>query len=239
MFRYTLIFASLSCIAVANVGTAQSNNVAGVWEATVRPNEYVDHHVLRFDDGSYEYTILSNDPDSPLRSDSGSFSQIDGTITFSSSEGVQLADTLSLSADGASLLNRTHSIEFRPGREFEGNIYGTWAFLDSDGQPTGSTFAAFQDGTFETDVSTGHEAGWFVIAGSAMVHFPTEASNERLLGVPGLWTNLNVSSDILSYTISNIGVGIIARRVIASLIANATWADVKFSVVGIRAHNGR
>jgi len=238
MLRNFLNLAVLVCIAVPNSG--HSASVAGVWEATEKLTKYAEHHVLELDErGSYEYTILSNDPENPLRSDLGSFSQIDDGIILFSMDGVQLADTLYYSADGSTLLNRTFSIEFAPGRKFDGDIHGTWEFYDLDGQPTGATFTAFQDGTFETDVSTGHETGWFVIAGSAKVHFPTEASNPELLGVPGLWTNLNVSSDVLSYTISNTGIIITARRVLTTSVASVTWGDVKFSVVGDVLHNGR
>ena len=238
MSRYTLSLFFLVCIAVANDSAAQSAAVFGVWEATIERSGHIDHHVLRLEEtGSYEYTILSNDPDNPLRSDSGSYELIDDKIALSSEQGVQLADSLRVSADRASLVHGTLFIEFGPGREFNGNIYGTWALLGSDGQRTGSTFTAFQDGTFETDVSTGHEKGWFVIAGSAIVHFPTEASNSRLLGIPGLWTNLNVSSNVLSYTISNTGIVVTGTRVRPTSVAFASWADVKSSVFGVR--NGR
>lgn len=239
MFRYTLCLFFLVWIAVANDSAAQSVAVFGVWEATIERSGHIDHHVLRLEEtGSYEYTILSNDPDIPLRSDSGSYELIDDKIALSSEQGVQLlADSLRVSADRASLVHGTLFIEFGPGREFNGKIYGTWAFLGSDGQWTGSTFTAFQDGTFEADVSTGHEKGWFVIAGSAMVHFPTEASNSRLLGIPGLWTHLKVSSNVLSYTIPNIGIVVTATRVRPTSIASASWADVKSSVFGV--HNGR
>ena len=238
MPRNILNLAVLVCIVGPNPG--YSTSVAGVWEATEKRNEHVDHHVLQIDEsGLYEYVILSDDPENPLRSDLGSFGQIDDGIVLSSTEGFQLADTLYYSADRSTLLNRTFSIEFAPGREFDGDIHGTWEFYDLDGQPTGEIITLFQDGTFEADISTGYETGWFVIAGSAKVHFPTEASNPKLLGVPGLWTNLNVSSDVLSYTISNTGIIITARRVLTTSVASVTWGDVKFSVVGDVLHNGR
>ena len=239
MSRFTLILASLQCVVVVNT-TAQSNSTIGLWEATVKPDEHVDHHVLYLsEDGSYEYTILSNNPDDPLRSDAGTFHQIDGMIALTSSDGMQIADTLSVNSDDTSLLNRGLSVSLQRGREFDGNIHGTWEFLGSDGQPTGYTFTAFQDGTFEADVSTGTEKGWFVIAGSAMVHFPTEASNPRLLGVPGLWTNVTVESDVLSYTIANTKIVITGRRVITTSIQSTTWARVKSSIMELPAHNDR
>ena len=72
MPRYILNLAVLVCIAVPNSG--HSASVAGVWEATEKRNEHVDHHVLQLDErGAYEYVILSDDPQNPLRSDSGSF----------------------------------------------------------------------------------------------------------------------------------------------------------------------
>lgn len=238
MLRNFLNLAVLVCIAVPNSG--HSASVAGVWEATEKLTKYAEHHVLELDEsGLYEYVILSDDPKNLLRSDSGSFSQIDDGIILFSTHEVQLADTLYYSADGSTLLNRAFSIEFAPGQEFDGDIHGTWEFSDLDGQPTGATFTVFQDGTFEADISTGHETGWFVIAGSAMVHFPTEASNPKLLGVPGLWTNLHVSSDVLSYTIPITGHIITARRVLTTSVASSTWGDVKFSVVGDVLHNGR
>ena len=238
MPRYILNLVVLVCIAVPNSG--HSASVAGLWEATEKRNEHVDHHVLQLDEkGAYEYVILSDDPENPLRSDLGSFGQIDDGIILFSTEGFQLANTLYLSEDGLTLLNRTFSIELAPGRKFDGDIHGTWELSDLDGQPTGEMITLFQDGTFEADISTGYETGWFVIAGSAMVHFPTEASNPKLLGVPGLWTNVNVSSDVLSFTISNTGIIITARRVITTSVASVTWGDVKFSVVGDVLHNGR
>ena len=238
MPRNILNLAVLVCIVVPNSG--HSASVAGVWEATEKPNEYTEHHVLELDEsGLYEYVILSDDPQNPLRSDSGSFNQINDGIILFSTDGIQLADTLYYSADGSTLLNRTFSVEFAPGREFDGNIHGTWEFYDLDGQPTGEIITLFQDGIFEADISTGHETGWFVIAGSAKVHFPTETSNPKLLGIPGLWTNLNVSSDVLSFTVSNTGIIITARRVLTTSVASSTWGDVKFSVVGEVLHNGR
>ena len=238
MPRYILNLAVLVCIVTPNSG--HSAIVAGVWEATEKLTKYAEHHVLELgESGLYEYVILSDDPENPLRSDSGSFSQIDDGIILFSTDGVQLADTLYYSADGSTLLNRAFSIEFAPGREFDGDIHGTWEFYDLDGQPTGEIITLFQDGTFEADISTGYETGWFVIAGSAKVHFPTEASNPKLLGIPGLWTNLNVSSDVLSYTISNTGIIITARRVLTTSVASGSWGDVKFSVVEDLLHNGR
>ena len=136
MPRNLLNLTVLVCIAVPNSG--HSASVDGVWEATEKRNEHMDHHVLQLDErGVYEYVILSNDPENPLRSDLGSFSQIDDRIVLFSTEGFQLADTLYLSEDGSTLLNRTFSIEFAPGREFDGDIHGTWEFYDLDGQPTG------------------------------------------------------------------------------------------------------
>ena len=145
MPRNILNLAVLVCIAVPNSG--HSASVAGVWEATEKPNEYAEHHVLGLDEsGLYEYVILSDDPQNPLRSDSGSFSQIDDEIILFSTDGVQLADTLYYSADGSTLLNRTFSIEFAPGRKFDGDIHDTWEFYDLDGQPTGGTITLFRTG---------------------------------------------------------------------------------------------
>ena len=79
-----------------------------------------DHHVLQLDEsGLYEYVILLDDPQNPLRSDSGSFSQIDDGIILFSTHGSQFADTLYYSAGGSTLLNRTFSVEFAPGQELE------------------------------------------------------------------------------------------------------------------------
>ena len=124
MPRNILNLAVLVCIAVPNSG--HSVSVAGVWEATEKLTEYAEHHVLELDEsGLYEYVILSDDPQNPLRSDSGSFSQIDDGIILFSTDGVQLADTLYYSADGSTLLNRTFSIELAP----DGSLTATYMAL--------------------------------------------------------------------------------------------------------------
>lgn len=58
----------------------------------------------------------------------------------------------------------------------------------------------------------------------------------KLLGVPRLWTNLNVSSDVLSYTISNTGIIITARRVFTTSVASVTWGDWPFEQSAPQVH---
>ena len=236
---FPLCLSVLSCVLASN--SAQGENLSGVWEAA-ESREWQEgrfhfsnyfHHVLKFgENGSYDYTILSEDPDNPLRTDSGLFRQIENQVVIN-------ADTLNWSEDGSILASQDLSLEFRQGRLFDGNIVGVWDILGLDGRPTGSTFSAFQDGTFEADIDTGWEKGWYVIAGSAMVHFPTETENPDLLGIPGLWTNVEIESNVLSYTIADSDLRISAMRILSSSVAFVSWANVKTSVAGYLHKNRR
>jgi len=61
-----------------------------------------------------------------------------------------------------------------------------------------------------------------------MVHWPIEASNSKLLGVPGVWTNLHVEGDRMSYEIIN-GLKISGIRMEPTLVGIVSWGAVKKS----------
>ena len=212
-----------------NIVYAQTSDILGTWEATFQAEDYVNHHVLRFmDNNSYEYVILSDNPAKPFETLIGTFSETTDAIILTPSDSSISVDTLKIAGE-ALLIDRSpsHVIEFVRGREFSGDIHGTWELIGPDGTPTGGSFTVLPGGRFETDVSTGHEKGWYAIAGTAMVHFPTETSNPELLGIPGLWTQLDISDGILSYLLPGPGILISGRKIVTSLIQVITWSRVK------------
>ncbi len=98
--------------------------------------------------------------------------------------------------------------------------------LGPDGQQAGEISLKL-DSTYEADLAGGHQKGPFIIAGSALMLYATEADVSDPIGATGLWTNLEVSGEELAYYLAGIGVTVTGRRERPTSLRSLTWGEVK------------
>jgi len=224
----------------ASPGLAQHAPVlVGAWETCQAPSsgdtEYVRHLFLEFsENGEYRRVVLADDPARPFSEETGTYEASETAITlrFLGEVGGVIAaqsavvpfrvsaaaDTLYWGTDPSTALQR--------GRELSAAVYGVWGIINPfDGQVAGR-ISLRPDGTYEADLGGGREKGWFVVAGSGMVHWATQADNPDLVGVPAVWTRVRVDGDQLSYDIA-CSFTITAVRLASTAVRAASWAEIK------------
>lgn len=211
---------------------AQGATVIGLWEAYQfdGPLGFSHHLVLRLrDDGTYERFDLSCNPVRPFAQDQGTYAMVDSSIGLVPSGDLILESAIySYSADEDFLSwEVVPPIIFNKGEEIDPQLMiGTWQLQGPDGNPTGGEISLFPDGTYFSDLDGPTERGPYHIIGSGMVHWPVEASKSKLLGVPGVWTNIHVEGDRMSYEIID-GLRISGIRMEPTLIERVSWGAAK------------
>ena len=223
-------------LAAANPSPAQESGPTGLWEAYRHPGNAsglpTRHLVLKIaSDGSYELSVLSSDPEQPFLSQSGVFTLSDNRIELVSA--IVGGDSLVFSyspTDDVLVWYSVPSVTFSRGREIdEGLMVGRWLLAGPDGVPTGGEITLKEDGTYYALLFNGEEWGPYHIRGSGMVHWPTEATND-LLGIPGVWTNIQLFSERFTYEIID-GHTITAVRDPATAVALTSWGRLKVLAV--------
>ncbi|MCE2450254.1 MAG: hypothetical protein J4F35_18345 [Candidatus Latescibacteria bacterium] len=76
----------------------------------------------------------------------------------------------------------------------------------------------------------GHSGLWSR-AGSGVVHWPTEADDAGVLGLPAVWTHVRISGDQLFYDIA-CSFTVEAVR-LATSVAEASWGAIKSRLAGL------
>ena len=229
MIRWRFRLNIVVLFALASVAGAQQDSVVGIWESYqgVSDGEDLFHHrVLDIStDGTYELSDLSANPERPFHTEFGAFERNDSRFELKPDDG---SPGLSLTvADGELIWEAPVPVRFTRGRTVDQDLMlGTWILLGRDDLPTGSEITLKPDGTYHAFIDgSGEEWGPFVIKGSGMVHWPTRATND-LVGVPGVWTDIDVSTDRLVYEIVD-GISITATRSPVTLIRVTTWGEIK------------
>ena len=236
MFRFwksITLLGSLIFYVVVNSATAQIESIVGTWEAdSVSEAGFFRYDFLRLlEGGSYEHIILSDDPANIIIEERGSYTFSNNRLILSPSNGESTPITLDFSQEKSSLNgDQPTLLQFTRGREVDANeVYGNWQ-LFSDGQ-LGGEINLKSDGTYEfsSPFDELNQKGPFIIVGSTLLLYATVADNPELLGKPGIWFDLEVAGDELSYYLGNT-TKITGQRHTPTLIRSVTWGALKSTI---------
>jgi hypothetical protein len=202
----------------------------GIWEANgLHSQGHARHWVLRLDaDGTFRRTELSDDPLWPVREEAGTFSVEGRRVRLAPASSLRIGSgEYELSMGGDTLVWRQPTaISMLPGRQVDPeSMLGTWRLFLGEVR-TGAWIRLSADGTYDVDLVGSTEHGPYRLVGSGMVHWPTEASDPDMLGVPGVWTGVRVEGDTLYYTIPS-GAVIRGERQRETVVTETSWASIK------------
>lgn len=209
-----LQYSKFTLYSILSIGLVVSHSVAqnmptGTWE-TCQVLDHIQHLFLEFTEkGEYRRIILSDNPDLPFYEEKGTYTVSGESITLkfmgTQEDIISLQSevvSFQLSEDGNTLLWNT--IPFERGRELSSIIFGTWGIIEPSSGDMVGQIRLDNDGTYEMTLAGSHGEGVFKTVGSGMVHWPTETDNPELLGIPAVWTNIQVEEDQLSYDITRL-----------------------------------
>jgi hypothetical protein len=232
--RRAFLLTPVFLLLFVGIAMAQQPSLVGTWEAYQFDGKegFAYRWVLRlYDDGSFERFALSSDPEQPFARDAGLYALTDSQLelilttdfilggtrySFSSN-----LDTLSWMDESSILLLRGYEVD-------PAAMIGTWHFYGPDGNPTGGQITLGEDGIYHSDLSGSLETGPYFVVGSGMVHWPVETNEPKLLGVPGVWTDIRVEGDRMSYVIME-GYRVSALREGPTVVAPISWGALKHS----------
>ena len=228
-------------VASAVMATSATAQVAlmGAWEVCVEPStaavEDVQHRFMRFGElGDYQQVVLSDNPDHPISEVTGSYEVLGGEVRLTRLvEGgeILLPETripFQLAQDG-SLLWEQPPLVFRRAGQIPDAAYGRWAILAPPDGPVVGEVVLDPGGTFELELGGSRDRGYFRIAGSGLLSVTTESNRVDGVGVPAVWTNVQVRDNRLSYDIF-CGFTVTAVRLGLTTVPSVPWGQVKIDV---------
>ncbi len=227
-----------AALLLANDSAGAQANLVGSWESCQSEfGSFVEHFYIEFNsNGRFRRVAFRDDSERPVTENQGQYEAADGVVTLRYTANVsgvlaEQSETVPFQLEDDTLYwGAEPAIALARAEELGDELLGRWGIVNfADGTLAGHVvFRA--DGTYELELGgVGHSGVWSR-AGSGVVHWPTEADEAGVVGLPAVWTNVRVAGDQLFYDIA-CSFTVEAVR-LATAVAEVSWGAIKHGLAG-------